>query len=157
MKNTKIISGFPGVGKTSLFNNEEFKALQILDSDSSKFSWSEPGVRHPDFPNNYMEHIKSNMGKVDIILVSSHEIVRKALVANGIPFIIVYPAKELKDTYIENYKGRGNDKAFIEFISNNWDSFLDDIVNLDCALINKVELKKDEYLKSVLSHIMMTF
>lgn len=37
MKNTKVISAFPGTGKTYCFNN--FKGITMLDSDSSEFSW----------------------------------------------------------------------------------------------------------------------
>lgn len=56
-----------------------------LDSDSSNFSWvkDENGnntkERNPEFPKNYIEHIKSNIGKVDVIFVSSHKVVREAL------------------------------------------------------------------------------
>lgn len=153
MKQTKIISGFPGIGKTSLFNNEDFKELKIMDSDSSKFSWAEVGVRHPNFPDNYINHIKSNIGKVDVILVSSHDIVREALVKHGIPFTIVYPSKECKTTYIENYKGRGNNEAFIEFIDKNWNKFLEDIDDIDCGLIHKIALKEGEYLSDIIKDI----
>ena len=48
---TKIIAGFPGIGKSYVFNQRKYKCL---DSDSSLFSWIEKGVRHPDFPNNYI-------------------------------------------------------------------------------------------------------
>ena len=34
--------------------------------------------RNPNFPNNYIEHIKENIGKVDYIFVSSHLVVRQA-------------------------------------------------------------------------------
>lgn len=149
MKNTIIISGFPGVGKSTLFKNKDFDMLSIIDSDSSNFSWLEPGLRHPEFPENYMEHIKSNIGKVDIILVSSHDVVRKALVKHGIPFTIVYPDKDCKEGYIKNYIARGNDRNFIEFISKNWDSFIDDIDSIDCGLISKTKLEQDQYLSSI--------
>ena len=47
-------------------------------------------VRNPEFPKNYIEHIKENIGKVDYIFVSTHEEVRKALTDAGIEFILVY-------------------------------------------------------------------
>lgn len=83
-----VISGFPGIGKSYMYNN--MKDLKILDSDSSKFSWvkDEEGKntkeRNPDFPNNYIKHIKDNMDSSDIILVSSHKVVRDALKDNDI-------------------------------------------------------------------------
>ena len=111
MKNTKIIAAFPACGKTYCFSNN--KNLSILDSDSSQFSWVNVidkeyeaknrgkndykeryiKVRNPDFPKNYIEHIKENIGKVDYIFVSTHEEVRKALNESDIEFTIVCPER----------------------------------------------------------------
>ena len=60
---TKVISAFPGTGKTHLYNNFQGK---ILDSDSSQFD-------KKYFPQNYMFHIKGNMDDAEIILVSTHK------------------------------------------------------------------------------------
>ena len=102
---TKIFSVFPACGKTWLCEHQEQYGLKILDSDSSKFSWlyvntdefGEPlegyrRVRNPDFPANYIQHIKENMGEYDYIFVSSHASVREALEAECIDFTIVYPS-----------------------------------------------------------------
>lgn len=151
-KKTLIISGFPGVGKTVLFNNisngksPSFKT--ILDSDSSNFSWLSPGIRHPEFPQNYMNHIKENMGKVDIILVSSHDVVRKALYENKLEYILVYPKKDIKEEYIQRYKNRNNDDKFINMIDSNWDKFINDIEDDDTPLM-KIELLPNEYLNDI--------
>ena len=67
MTMTKVISAFPGTGKSYFHQNSN---LDILDSDSSKYSWISEGVRNPDFPDNYMAHIKGKIGSADIILVS---------------------------------------------------------------------------------------
>ena len=61
-KDTLVVSWFPGVGKTHLFNNKE---IDILDSDSSKFDKS-------DFPSNYIRHIKENLGKVLLLIFFSY-------------------------------------------------------------------------------------
>ena len=90
-----IISAFPCVGKTQSLTN--FPEFNILDSDSSLFSWIEPGVRNPNFPENYISNIKMHVDKADFILVSSHEIVRDALIKEEIPFSLVYPSRRLKD------------------------------------------------------------
>ena len=45
---TRILSAFPGTGKTYLFNHPPVGKV-ILDSDSSLFSWLRPGVRDPKF------------------------------------------------------------------------------------------------------------
>ena len=39
MKETTIISGFPGVGKTEFFKDQKYHGGVCLDSDSSEFSW----------------------------------------------------------------------------------------------------------------------
>ena len=138
---TKIISGFPGIGKTFYKQNSY---LNVLDSDSSKFSWIEKGIRHPNFPQNYINHIKKNTNKVDIILVSSHKIVREALVNNNINFTLVFPEKNLKKEYIERFRNRGNDKSFIHLLETSWDSFMDEMENQkNCKIIR---LKSGEFL-----------
>ena len=55
-----IISAFPGVGKTYLYN--EYPKL-ISDSDSSKFSWLEDGNRNPNFVKDYVDHIEKEASK----------------------------------------------------------------------------------------------
>lgn len=155
MKKTFIISAFPGCGKTFCFksNNE----LTILDSDSSNFSWvkDEKGnntkERHPDFPENYINHIKSNIGKVDVIFVSSHKNVREALYNAGLNITLVYPDKDNKEEWIKRFKERGNDEKFISFISDNWDEFIDDIEN--DYVFNRThlhKLKKGEFISTEL-------
>lgn len=92
---TKIYSVFPACGKTWLCEHQEQYGLKIMDSDSSQFSWivKESGkIRNPEFPANYIQHIKEQIGKCDYIFVSSHASVREALEADGIDFAIVYPS-----------------------------------------------------------------
>ena len=148
MRKTFVISAFPACGKSYCYNNYQDE-FSMLDSDSSDFSWIKDAkgentkVRNPEFPNNYMEHIKRNIGSVDIIFVSSHEAVRKALSENNIDTVIVYPNKNLKKEWIRRFENRGNDKEFIDFISNNWDNFINDIENEDNKFY-KYELKKND-------------
>jgi hypothetical protein len=148
MKETKVISGFPGIGKSVLTKQSN---LTVLDSDSSQFSWIEKGVRNPDFPNNYMNHIKENIGKADYILVSSHDNVRQALKDNQIDYTIVYPSVDLKDEYMDRYAGRGNDEKFINFIGTNWDKFLSDIQ--EDSYPKHVCLSKGQFLSHMLHFV----
>lgn len=143
---TKIISGFPAVGKSHFYENNS--ELIVLDSDSSKFSWISEGVRHPEFPQNYIEHIKSNIGKANVILVSSHKVVRDALKENNIHYTLMYPDKSLKDEYIQRYKHRGNNDAFIKMIDSNWDSFIDEIEQETYP--EKIKLKHSQYLNDAI-------
>ena len=110
---------FLGCGKTTSYIKLKDK-IDILDSDSSTFD-------KKDFPNNYIKHIKENIGKVDVIFVSSHQIVRNAMKENGIIYSMYYPAKRRKKEMLELYKMRGNNEDFIWFLDNNFEFFIDNI------------------------------
>lgn len=124
---TKVYSAFPGTGK-SWFTNK-YPDIAI-DSDSSEYSWvkDENGnntkERNPDFPQNYINHIKNKIGKVEVIFVSSHKIVRDALVANNIPFTLVYPSLTSRGEYLNRYKERGNMESFINLLDLNWTDWI---------------------------------
>ena len=149
--NTKIYSVFPACGKTWLYEHQEDYDLKILDSDSSQFSWIRVnGVkeRNPAFPDNYIKHIKENMGKVDIIFVSSHESVRKALEDEGIDFTIVYPesrcqAEWIGRCFIREMNAESGCSA--ELMYKNWEEW-----NMDCFMAGidheEIVLRPNEYL-----------
>lgn len=149
MIETKVISAFPAVGKSWLFNELSNKGISVLDSDSSSFSWLSKGVRNTDFPKNYISHIKDNIGKVDYIFVSSHKEVRDEMNSNSIPYILVYPHESLIKEYIERFIKRGNDVKFIEFISKNWFQFIEDLKSEDC--LRKIQLLQGQFLSDVVA------
>lgn len=127
-KRTAVVAGFPGVGKSYVFNNPE--GLTVLDSDSSQFSWVEGKQgeeRHPDFPANYIAHIKENIGKVDVIFVSTHTVVRKALSDAGIDFQLVYPHADLKSDYMRRYEERGSDAFFLALMDEKFHDFIEEL------------------------------
>lgn len=132
---TIIISAFPGTGKTYFYEKYKNSDIKVLDSDSSNFSWikdkngNNTTKRNPDFPQNYINHIKENIGKADIIFVSSHDIVRQSLYDNGIKYIVAYPDNDCKDEYLERYRNRGNTEEFINMMNKNWDKFINGMKN----------------------------
>lgn len=135
-KNTIIISAFPACGKTWCVENLKDK-FDMSDSDSSNFSWvynkTEDGTtvkeRNPKFPKNYIDHIKSLIGKKDFIFVSSHDVVRKALKAEELPYFLVYPDNtgSNKCLWDERMTGRGSPNSMISFVMGNWDNFIEDM------------------------------
>lgn len=137
MSNTKlaiIISAFPGCGKSKFYEESQNTNLKVLDSDSSNFSWIKDELgnntkeRNPEFPNNYINHIKENLDKADVIFVSSHESVRKALEQNNLEYVLVYPNKNVnKEEWIKRFIKRGDSESFINFISSNWDKFISEL------------------------------
>lgn len=132
MIKTLVISAFPACGKSYAFRNYRNDKLKILDSDSSLFSWLPHKLdgakeRNPDFLNNYIQHIKDNIGKQHIIFVSSHENVRTAMTEAGITFATVYPKRNLMNEFVGRMYLRGNNDKFIKFITDNWEDFMDEI------------------------------
>ncbi len=145
-KKALVVSAFPGTGKSYIFKHPN--GLKVLDSDSSNFSWKEKGVRNPDFPKNYINHIKDNLDKCDIVMVSSHKDVRNGLVDAGIEFTLAFPTKDCKEEYLKRYKERGNEQSFIDMMDANWEKFIS-----ECCLqgnCKKVRLSQGQYLKDVL-------
>lgn len=155
MKNTRVIAAFPACGKTYCFDrNEDYI---ILDSDSSKFSWIYPEDsiakrRNPEFPKNYIDHIKENIGKVDYIFVSTHEEVRKALADAGIEFTLVFPEWPLRAEWVGRCFIRGSGEKFCQLITDKWEEWLwqmeDEVISNNRKYYR---LKAGEYLSDVLS------
>ncbi len=153
MNRALVISGFPGVGKTSLEHYE-----RIVDLESSGFHWFEtpgefvPTVRHlhPEWPRNYVNKIDElSQDYMKIILISTHAEVRKLLQKQKIPYIIVcpYPTLECKNEYMIRYLRRGSDA---EFIAKMDQSFFESLVSLANDPAPKIYLARDQYLQDVL-------
>lgn len=149
--NTRIYSVFPACGKTWLYEHQEDYGLRVLDSDSSQFSWvCVNGVkeRNPDFPNNYIKHIKENIGKYDCILVSTHKAVREALEAENIDFTIVYPGKVCKAEWVGRCfirEKEGKSGCSAEVMYNNWDEWVEEC-HETCQKHGHIMLEGREYL-----------
>lgn len=157
---TKIVAGFPGVGKSECVRRDN----SCLDSDSSMYSWKydEHGnaevddtgkrIRNPEFPGNYIAYIKSQLGKVPAIFVSTHAVVRDALVEADIPFNLVYPDKLSRDDYIDRYIRRGSPQTFVNMIGENWDGFLSELDSQDSC--HRMVLSRGQHLADVLDQTM---
>lgn len=161
-----IISAFPAIGKTYAYNRmKNIKGLKVFDSDSSRFSWlyrkdeeyemknrgkddyieRKIKVRNPQFPNNYIAHIKENIDPATYMFVSSHKTVREALQENGIPYTLVYPRRDMLCEFIGRCFLRGNDEWFIKNLIGNWDVWIDSCEN-DIGAADKWILGSNEYL-----------
>lgn len=136
----KVICGFPGVGKSTLYKELKSSKVKVLDSDSSTFDKSE-------FPANYIKHIKEKTAEGYTILASSHDTVRDALVKAKIPFVLVYPAQNLKKDYLERYEDRGSPEAFINLLDAKWKEWIGQCGNFESDYCTHVELTdKNDYL-----------
>ncbi|HKX72595.1 MAG TPA: hypothetical protein VJM32_01135 [Candidatus Saccharimonadales bacterium] len=146
---TKIISAFPGTGKSYFASISERKKIVDLDSGDYTLGYMADGkIRNPDFPNNYLLAIKEQIGKADILFVGCQPETIAALRKEGIPFTLAYPARELKGEYINRFKKRANSELFINLLSKNWDLFLDFLESQkDCE---RIVLGRKQYISDAL-------
>ena len=130
-----VISAFPACGKSYYYNTH--KDSKVLDSDSSQFSWvykeDSTKERNPEFPANYIQHIKDNLDKQDIIFVSSHEQVRGALYNAKIKFVLVYPATTMQEEWGQRILNRGSSEEFCKLIMDNWKPWTRECLNDELA------------------------
>ena len=138
-KDTVIISGFPGVGKSFLGkNNDDF-----IDLDSSRYAGEDRWQR-------YKERIEDALGIYKYIFVSSHQETRDILNELGLKYYVVYPDKNLKEEYLKRYKERGSKEDFIDLIDNNFESFIDSIENNSPNGVKVKLTKYSDFLKTVI-------
>jgi len=141
---TRIISAFPGIGKT--YYNQKHPD-KCIDSDSSNFSWTKDAEgnntkeRNPDFPQNYIDHIKEKIGKWEFIFVSSHQEIRDAMRDNCLFYYLIYPSghfkrEETKALIIQRYKDRESPQEFIDLLDKNWDAWVESCHNSGIGCMN---------------------
>lgn len=153
-----IIAGFPGTGKSHFC--DQLKINNFFDSDSSNFSWLiENGIkkRHPEWPNNYIDHIKS-LPDNSIVFVSTHKEVLEALTKVDLFFIIVLPQKECKEEYLKRYKERNNDDSFIQLLDKYFVEWIEDIESnykAKCVWLTSQEYLSDRIVYSDSHKLMM--
>lgn len=138
-----IIPAFPAMGKTYFTAKNDKYTKQILDSDSSLFSWKyneygEGRTRNKDFPKNYLNYIaymynelgkypemeiKGLSGVSGIIFTSTHPNVLEGLNEYKLPFIAVVP--NAKDVLLKRLKARNDPME--KMIDENFDKFVNDV------------------------------
>ncbi len=151
-KKTVVVSAFPGTGKTHAAEHFGMR-YSILDADSSSHSWIKPGVRNLDFPQNYVEYIKEQIGKYDIIFVSSHQEVRDALTECDMTFLIVHPLREDKEIYLQRYRDRGDNVKFIIMMGDRWDEFINSMYDYENYGDIAILLTTGAYISSYIDYI----
>jgi hypothetical protein len=153
MRKTRIISAFPACGKTFL-TEKGYGGSVILDSDSSSFSWrsgDNGAERDPAFPENYITHIRENIGKADYIFVSSHADVRQALDDSDLSWCCVNPDVTLLEEWVGRCYLRGDNEEFLKVLINNWDKWVHQ--NLDLSPCGYVRLQSGEYIQDKMHFI----
>ena len=124
-----IICGFPGVGKTMVA-----KQTRWVDLESTPFEkqWA--------LYANVARHMNAHGYNV---MVSTHKELLGQFDQMEIPYTVVIPSPSDKEAYLSRYKMRGNTLEFIENVMNNWELWIDDIMDHKSKLRTVVVLPKD--------------
>jgi phosphopantetheine adenylyltransferase len=128
---TNIIAAFPGTGKSYLVRNNKLDR-KVVDLDSNAYTQghdSHGNVASKAFPGNYIQAIKKQIDRTDVLLISIHSEVLDALRKEQIKFTVVYPETELKSEYINRFQQRQDPSEFIELFNKNWQAILERLQN----------------------------
>lgn len=152
----KIISAFPGIGKTTLVQTNK----NYIDLESSDYKWLDidkvlsieerkgtAKTINSDFPENYIKKIIELTDMGFNVLISSHKEVRKALQAQGIEYTIILPSLDMKEEMINRYLSRGNQESFVNLLKTNYEKFVEDL-SMDPN--EKIILKSGQYLSDLI-------
>jgi hypothetical protein len=141
---TNLVAAFPATGKTHYAATHP----NVLDSDSSRFSWCDSGgqrVRNPAWPQNYLDHIARGLRDGATVLVSTHAEVRAALRDAGLPFTLVYPDAALRDEYVQRMTDRGSPPTFVAMVADQWDQWIAELAD-QAGCVQHIVLGSGEYL-----------
>ena len=151
----KIISAFPGIGKTTLVQTNK----NYVDLESSDYKWVDidktlsieerkgtAKTINPDFPANYIKKIIELTDMGFNVLISSHKEVREALQSRSIKYTIVLPSLDMKEEMINRYLSRGNQESFVNLLKTNYEKFVEDL-SMDPN--EKIVLKSGQYLSDL--------
>lgn len=146
--NTRIICGFPCIGKTWVFNHQQELNIICKDSDSSTYSKTD------EWFIKYVADIKcdAHSGKYDFIFVSTHKDVINELIKQRIYFFCIYPEHYLKNEWIKRLFSRADDNVS-KIVSEKYDDFVNELHS------NQSPFKKDICINNefiYLSHILKT-
>lgn len=133
-------------GKTFLIGTD-YVVKQYADSEIRE--------RNPEFPANYIKHVQEYINEVDIIFVSSHLEVRKALQEAEIEYVTVYPDPDLIEEWVGRMYLRKSPEAFIKFQIEKWEEFTKGVDNEPHGKYVH-RLKPRQYLSDVIDDIVAT-
>lgn len=160
--NTLIISAFPGCGKTYIYENQDKYGYKVMDSYSSKFA------KHENWEEEYVEHIKNNLGKFDFIFIAQYFKVLELLDRDNVAFVVVSPDNReelsdmerqlIKQQWFGRFILRDNShikdlNEWLELLKNNYDVW----TSVESLSKNHpqelVLLKENQYLSDVIDDL----
>lgn len=155
----QVVMTFPGVGKTWLTKRRG--TVRELDADDPEYVRRAKDIKEEgnlklkalkllvqDFTELY-----DNPGNVTHILIDSSDYVRDRLLERGIPFMLIYPTKALRDEYADRWRACGHMEPRVEHMEVLYDVFGPRVEDFrdDSGLVTKIEiLEPGLYLDNIL-------
>lgn len=165
-----IIFGFPGIGKSSLANDENSFA-KFIDLESSNFN--DINGNKPDKWYEYYGNVAIDLAsQSNFVFASTHKDVLEYITKtkpykrsfNNIRLLVVYPGIHLKEEWINKLQKRYDstqsqkDKKALDRIVNhfeedikNLDKFVDDN-NLEALIIDERNYNLNNYIKTIIQN-----
>ena len=159
----RIIAGFAGVGKSTYCrknpNALDFEVMPYKYINFQAVAASAAGEEikaradlilregwQEDYYKALLESYQRNPDKVYVIPTVAG--ILKRLERGQIPFLLVYPAKDLKEAYRERYLARGNSQEFLDVFIGHWDAWMYNVRR--CGGVHLELSKGDVYLSDIL-------
>lgn len=157
-KGTVIISAWGCLGKTTFAKAHPDICLdiesihysriypnKIINDEISK--GDENFVPNPDYPQNYINDIVSNLGKYKFILITLARELFTELDKLRIEYSILYPLPTRKQKILDDARGRGNNELFVNILNRILSSTEEhDYLKNNCKYKEFIYLPDNEYI-----------
>lgn len=135
---TLIYASFCGSGKTYINENVDIESIEI-----EYWKYIESGTQ-----DKYVTDVKSNIGKVDFIFISTDPEGLRLLNKEGLSLILVYPENSLRNEYLDRYINMDNTYDFIGMFMKNWNIWINELK--EQKYCKHIVLKSGEYLTDII-------
>ena len=120
--NFKTIKRLPNEEEIEKERKRWESSLHLMSTEGhlNQFKQQIISVNNPDFPNNFIQYIKENIGKVDVIFVDSDIKIRQWLNEAKIKFVTVYPWSSCLQEWIGRMYLCDYSDTIIRYRINGW-------------------------------------
>ena len=153
-----IIAAYAGTGKTTLAemypdNVTDFVCMPYKYHLSPDYDSGEAGKGNPynimreEWPQNYVEAIKSALTTGKTLLIPSDVNVLALLRQEKIPYTLCYPQRDAKEIYRQRFIDRGNTEDFLSIFIDGWDFYIGKLETVEAE--RRIVLEPHQFLSDV--------
>lgn len=84
------------------------------------------------------------------IVIPTIDLILNFLEADQIPYMLIYPEKNLKDEYEKRYRNRGNTEEFLDIFIGQWEFRIEELEQRNSPLTKHIVLQEEQYLSDVI-------